>query len=206
MENNNNNKKKKNILAIILGAALVVVTTFGVLLYTGVVKSPMIKEKKCTSKTTNTNNTNKTDSNVETKNDDLVTGVRYFQGCYVSTETEQEVDRCTEIVLYDDGTAKQRSINTPNAKDYEGVFIEDSDYVGLFFNNAETNCMVNYTGQDMGVSLKELCSSAIILSKEGDNLKTVYGKNNFYNFKADEDSAVFKKTIKENLKTSLKEE
>ncbi|MBR3116702.1 MAG: hypothetical protein IKF36_02365 [Bacilli bacterium] len=59
-------KKKTNILAIILGVILVAVTTFGVLLYTGVVKSPMVKEKDCTETTTKKDDTKKTDTKTDT--------------------------------------------------------------------------------------------------------------------------------------------
>ena len=118
------NKKKKNILAIILGVILVAVTTFGVLLYTGIVKSPMVKEKDCTETSTKTDDTKKTDTK--------------------TTTTEKTADeRYKEYV-----TGLAASIKEKYVSDHE---IHSESHESKDYYNAES---FMYTNSSYGVAIK----------------------------------------------------
>ena len=193
-------KKRTNILAIILGVILVAVTTFGVLLYTGVVKSPMVKEKdcscpKCTD--TKTDNTKKTD----TKTTDKVTETRYYQ--FVS-EKYQQTDangnplyKTIEIELAADGTIKMDSVGTNDTIAFKGQYLETDEYIIALLNGTDNVCQ--------SPEWTNACHEGIVLIKDGDLL--LKPSSSDYEFKKDSTKTYleFKKVNVSDLKTSIAE-
>ena len=205
MENTNNKSKKGLIITLVV--FMLAFATCAALLFTGVVKSPLVEEKKCTETkcdTKTTDDTKKTDTKTDTKTDDKVTETRYYQFSKDSSEIDAEgnpLKRYAELALYTDGTVKINYLRTNDTDDKAGVYTEDDKYIIVALNNTNSLCV---EGSEVPKTA-DVCKETIVFIKDGETLKEYEGV--LYHFNKEESVRFleFNKVEKTALQTSLKD-
>ena len=185
-----NNVKSKNGIVIVLIVLVLLLAVAGTLLFTGVIKSPLIKEKEC-EKTT-----------VEEKKEEKET--RYYQ---YKSEPQMEADGAAkgnpkyyEVELNKDGTAKIDYLYVLNKLPKEGIYVEDDNYIIVTLNTKSEQC---YEG-NYNPTIADTCAETIVFVKDNGVLKVQNGS--LYHFKIENaaSSMEFEKVNKSDLKTELK--
>ena len=160
-------------------------------------KSPFVKE-------TTTEVTDKTTTTADSKTDNSKTEVketRYYQ--FVS-DKYQEMDSSGnpiymtyELVLYNDGTAKDGGLALNDFEPMSGKYVENDKYVFVILNNPR--CVEGTYNQIAGG-----CTDTMVLVKDGDTLK--YQSGELFHFEIDDVEHVFiyKQVQKSDLVSDLK--
>ena len=188
------NSKKGNGLTVFLIVLVLLLAVGGTLLFTGIVKSPLIKETKCKETKCKTTKT-------ETKKEEKET--RYFQ---YSADSEQVDDnrnplpKYYEVELNKDGTAKLGFLRVNDADDKVGIYTEDDKYIIVAVNNTNELC------KEINQMIADVCSDTIIFIKDNGVLKTQRSNDQLFHFDIDNvnSSMEYKQVQKSDLQTSLK--
>ena len=189
MENN----KKGNGLVVFLVVLVLLLAVGGTLLFTGVVKSPLIKETKC----------KETKCNTKTETKKVEKETRYYQFESESQENDASgnpLRKYYEVELNKDGTAKIAYLRVNDADDKVGIYTEDDKYVIMAVNNTREQC------KELVPEIADVCSDTIIFIKDNGILKTQRSNDQLYHFEIDNvnSSMEFKEVKKTDLQTDLK--
>lgn len=191
MENN----KKGNGLVIFLIILVLVMAVGLTLLLSGVINSPFVNKDSKEVETTET--TVKEDKK---ESDNEVKETRYYQMCENIEWKDGPDERCYELELDADGTAKLYAYHELDWFDKEGIYTEDDKYIIVALNIDNLECVEgNYTPQ-----IVDACSSTRIFIKDKDTIKEEHGS--IYHFSIDNETTVreYKQVQKSDLKTNLK--